>query len=269
MSDSLRSAGSPGGLRVWGVAVFGELGIAVLATAFLAGIVSFFAPCVLPLIPAYLAILTGFSYADLTEDVARYRRRILLSSLFYVLGFSLVFVALGLSASALGLLLRENLIAVQRVGGVLIIVFGLVFAGILRLPILSREFSFRLPERLSNLGYATPLLVGVIFGSAWTPCVGPVLGSILILASTTGEAAAGGVMLFAYAMGIALPFMVVSLSLSSSERVLKGIGPRLPTISLIGGLLLVLLGVLLVTGLYQTLTAYLLGLAARLGFTGL
>jgi cytochrome c-type biogenesis protein len=221
-----------------------------------AGVASFLAPCLVPLLPAYLGIIAG----EAVE--ARDPARAVPATLLFVLGFSLVFAAFGAAAGLLGSALTEVQDGVQRVGGVVVVIMGLVLLGVVRGP-LARERRF-----LGRVGRMTgplrPVVVGVAFGAAWSPCVGPLLGAALTVAAGSGDAARGAVLLFAYALGIGVPFLVASLGLASSPRLaerLRRIGPRVERVA--GGLLVVL-GVLLATGTYRHLTSYLARFAPRI-----
>lgn len=214
--------------------------------AFLSGIVSFFAPCVIPLLPAYIGYVTGVSIKDLKhKGVAQYRKQILFSSLLYVLGFSIVFVLMGTTAATLGVSLRQYNDLIQIIGGIMIMVFALSFLGVFHNSVLNREYHFKLPAWVDNLGYFRAFLVGVVFGTAWTPCVGAVLGAILTLAATSGSVGTGAVLLFIYSLGISIPFLVVSLTILRSPIVLKSLTRYLPTVAKISGIILFLIGFLL------------------------
>ena len=214
-----------------------------------AGIASFLAPCLVPLLPAYLGIIAGEA-AD-----ARDPGRAVPATLLFVLGFALVFAGLGATAGLLGSALTDVQNGVQRVGGVVVAVMGLVLLGVIRGPLAKEK---RLITRLPRVtGPLRPVVVGVAFGAAWSPCVGPLLGAALTVAARSGEAGRGAVLLFAYALGIGVPFVLASLGLASSPLLagwLRRIGPRIERVA--GGLLVVL-GVLLATGAYRHLTSYL------------
>lgn len=237
------------------------------AVAFGAGVVSFFAPCVVPLLPAYIGYVTGVSAVDLKEKgYGQYIKKLLGSSIFYILGFSLVFVVLGTVAAGVGITLRRYESLIQRVGGAIILVFGLQFAGLLNLPFLAKPRGFRLPSWTDRLGYLRAFFVGFIFATAWTPCVGAVLGSILVLAAITGTAIQGASLLFVYSLGISLPFLIVSLTLASAPKYLSFISRHIGLISKIAGFILALLGLLLLTNTYRFLNAWLFEIAFRFGY---
>lgn len=214
-----------------------------------AGVASFLAPCLVPLLPAYLGLIAGESVE------ARDPGRAVPATLLFVLGFALVFAGLGATAGFLGSALTDVQNGVQRVGGVVVAIMGLALLGIVKGP-LARER--RLISRLPRVtGPLRPVVIGVAFGAAWSPCVGPLLGAALTVAARSGEAGRGAALLFAYALGIGVPFVLASLGLASSPRLaerLRRIGPRIERVA--GGLLVVL-GILLATGAYRHLTSYL------------
>jgi cytochrome c-type biogenesis protein len=241
-----------------------ELNILV---AFGAGVVSFFAPCVVPLLPAYIGYVTGVSYKEQEkEGNSLYRRRLIISSLLYVLGFSLIFVLLGTAAAGIGTALRRYDRAIQIVGGVLMLMLGLEFADVLNFPFLARERKFKLPLWTNKLGYVRSFLIGVVFATAWTPCVGAVLGSILALAAVSGTAMQGALLLFIYSLGVSVPFLLVSLTLGSAPKYLKAIQKHTGTISRIAGVALAVLGLLLITNTYRYLNSWLFETAFNLGY---
>lgn len=231
-----------------------------LPVAFAAGILSFLSPCVLPLVPSYASFLTGMTYDELTvgDRAGPVRWAVLVHGLLFVVGFSLVFIALGASASYLGALLRTHALWLQRVGGVLIVLFGLHVIGVLRVPGLERERRFQLASKPT--GYAGSVLAGVVFAAGWTPCIGPVLGGILTLAATGGGTANGVRLLAVYSAGLAIPFLATSLLLGRFLSGSRRIRRWLPFMNRISGALLVLVGVLLLTGSFTLLAGYLVRL---------
>ena len=225
-------------------------------TLFGAGVASFLAPCLVPLLPAYLGLVAG----EAVE--ARDPARAVPATLLFILGFALVFAGLGAAAGLLGSALTDVQTGVQRVGGVVVVVMGLALLGVVRGP-LARER--RLVTSLSGItGPLRPLVVGVAFGAAWSPCVGPLLGAALTVAAASGDAARGAVLLFAYALGIGVPFLLASLGLASSPRLAEGLRRLAPRVERVAGGLLVVLGVLLATGAYRHLTSYLARFAPRI-----
>jgi len=221
-----------------------------------AGVASFLAPCLVPLLPAYLGIIAG----EAVE--ARDPARAVPATLLFVLGFALVFAGFGAAAGLLGSALTEVQNGVQRVGGVVVALMGLVLLGVVRGPF-ARER--RLISRVGRIGGPLrPVVVGVAFGAAWSPCVGPLLGAALTVAAGSGDAGRGAILLFAYALGIGVPFLVASLGLASSPRLaerLRRVGPRVERVA---GALLVVLGVLLASGTYRHLASYLARFTPRI-----
>jgi cytochrome c-type biogenesis protein len=223
--------------------------------AFLYGLLSFFSPCVLPLIPSYFCFITGLSLEELTiAPKAAIRRKIMLSTIAFVLGFSLVFIILGASASYVGALLAEHKSIIRIVGGALIILFGLHLAGILRIP--AFQYEKRLHIRQKPLHLMGTFLVGMAFGAGWTPCIGPILGSLLVLAQDKETVGQGMRLLSIYSVGLALPFILLSAGInyllvftSKTKKVLRYANP-------VAGVILVLTGILLVTDKLRLLSFY-------------
>ncbi|MGQ0792525.1 MAG: cytochrome c biogenesis CcdA family protein [Deltaproteobacteria bacterium] len=214
--------------------------------AFLAGVVSFLSPCVLPLIPGYISMVSKLSFDELRDEKSEGRvMKILIPSLVFVLGFSLVFITLGVSASFAGGFLARNKILLLKVSGVIIIIFGLFVMELLKIPQLYRERRLNLPE--TNLGLLGTLFLGIAFGFGWTPCVGPILGSILLYASTAEGAGRGAALLFVYSMGLGLPFLITGLALSRSLRAFGWIKRHYGIYKYAVGGILVAVGGLMVT----------------------
>ena len=235
--------------------------------AFGAGLVSFFAPCVLPLLPAYISYVTGVSLDELRSGgQPAFRKKLLLSSIFYILGFSLVFVVLGTAAGSIGVALKKYDFIIQKVGGAIVLILGLEFAGVIHLPILAKERKLSLPTWVENLGHIRAFVVGLVFAMAWTPCVGAILGSILALAAVSGTALVGASLLFVYSLGISLPFLIVSMTLASAPKYLKILGKHIGLISKITGFILAIIGILLLTDTYKLLNAWLFETAFRWGY---
>jgi cytochrome c-type biogenesis protein len=229
-------------------------GVGVLV-AFSAGLFSFLSPCVLPLFPSYLSFITGMSVADLSKDLtAAMRRRVLTHAVTFVIGFSVVFVALGASFSAAGQLLLEHRDWIRRVGGALIIVFGLYIAGLLKIGAFNRTQQWQIREKPA--GYVGSFLVGVTFAIGWTPCVGPILGAILSLAGTAETVGRGIGLLVAYSAGLGVPFLLSAIALSAFLRFFKRYRPFIPIVERGAGLLLVAVGVLVVTNYYIVLNSW-------------
>ena len=226
------------------------LGIAV---AFAAGLLSFLSPCVLPLVPSYIGFLTGMTLPEMSG-----RRRVaLLHALLFVAGFSLVFILLGASATALGRALNHYQVWLQRIGGLLIIGFGLVCLGVIKVDFLAQERRVNLEQK--PVGYLGSALVGMAFAAGWTPCIGPVLGAILGLAATSTDVTRGMLLLGVYSAGLAVPFLVAALAVESFLDWFQRFRRYLPWVMRASGVLLVFVGVLLVSGEFTRLAGWLQG----------
>jgi len=224
------------------------------ALAFVAGLLSFLSPCVLPLIPSYVGFLTGLTL----EELEVRRGTAVAHALWFVAGFSLIFIALGATASALGVLLLRSQVWIGRIGGVVVILFGLYLLGVLRPALLMRERKVQLARK--PLGYLGSAFVGITFGAAWTPCIGPILGAILTLAAAQASVGRGAALLTAYSAGLALPFVVTALALDRFLAWFQRFRPYLVWVERTAGTLLILLGLLLVTDRFTLLAGWLQGL---------
>ena len=227
--------------------------------AFSAGLFSFLSPCVLPLFPSYLSFITGMTVERLSGEVtAGARGRVLAHSLAFILGFTAVFVGLGVSVSAASQLLLDYRDWIRIAGGILIIVFGLYISGVLRVGLFGR--SARMQIREKPAGVLGSFAVGLTFAIGWTPCVGPILGSILTLASNDKTVGQGTALLLAYSAGLGMPFLLFSLALGSFLRFFRRYRPFIPAVERVAGVLLVAVGVLVVTNYYIALNAWALTL---------
>lgn len=224
--------------------------------AFAAGIFSFLSPCVLPLIPSYLSFVSGVSLEEIRgEQVAsRIRWRVALNSVAFILGFSLVFVSLGASASFLGSLFLGYRSFIRMAGGIFILLVGLYLMGLFKIPALERYLQFNLKDKPA--GYLGSVLVGITFAVAWTPCVGPILGAILALAGTSAEIGRGILLLSTYAAGLALPFFLSAVAVNSFFQFSQGFRRYIQAIHITGGVLLVIVGILLLTDYITLLNIY-------------
>ncbi|UCG21232.1 MAG: cytochrome c biogenesis protein CcdA [Deltaproteobacteria bacterium] len=219
-----------------------------LFMAFAAGLISFLSPCVLPLIPGYISFVSGVSLEDMTDTAQgnRLKAALLVKSLLFVLGFSAVFVLMGASATWLGSIISTKLSLLTKLAGVVIILFGLHLAGLLRFGFLLRGLHLRLPAK--SLGPLSPVLLGASFGFGWTPCVGPVLAAILTFAATLETVRQGIQLLISYSAGLGIPFLLTSLAVNGFFRLFGRIKNYLWLVEKVSGTVLVLLGVLMVTG---------------------
>lgn len=225
------------------------LDISLLISSFIAGVLTFLAPCTLPLVPGYLGFISGVSLDDLRDPrkASGVRRRIFFNGLLYVLGFNIVFIILGSLVGFAGALLGQYRLWLTRIGGVLVIFFGLYMMHIIKLPALSGEKHF-LPVRYLKPGHPTSsFLFGVAFAAGWTPCVGPVLGAILTLAATTTTIAQGAILLTVFSIGLAVPFLLIAIGIGSIAPRLANIERYLTIVSIAGGAFLVFVGALLLT----------------------
>ncbi len=223
--------------------------------AFLAGVLSFLSPCVLPLVPSYVSFITGISFEDLKEGTDRNRIRFLTitNSLSFIFGFSTIFIALGASSSAVGKFLFEYQDWIRIIGGILVIFFGFFVSGFIRLDFLTRERKFHLSGKPA--GYIGSFFVGMTFAAAWTPCIGPILGTILLYASSKGSAAYGFKLLAIYSLGLAVPFMISSLGFNSFLSYSGKIRKYMRFIMIASGLLLIVFGILLLTNNVRQLSS--------------
>jgi cytochrome c-type biogenesis protein len=227
-----------------------------LATAFFFGLLSFVSPCVLPIVPGYLSFISGVNVARLKEEEApaAVTRRVLITSLAFVLGFSTVFVALGASATLVGELLQEHKRVLGMVGGVFIIVLGLHTAGILKIDWLLNEK--RATVRTRPLGVAGAYVVGLAFAFGWTPCIGPILGAILLYASQQETVGQGVVLLAAYSAGLGIPFLLSGLAINKFFAAFSRLRGHMKAVEVVSGGLLVAVGLLLVTDRLTVIAQY-------------
>ncbi|MFC1886697.1 cytochrome c biogenesis CcdA family protein [Thermodesulfobacteriota bacterium] len=221
--------------------------------AFLAGLLSFFSPCILPLIPAYFTFITGFSLEELTGDRSReIRSKVIFSTVSYVLGFSLVFIFLGASASYLGGFIFKYRDWIRIIGGGLIILLGLHLTGWLRIRRL--DFEKRINLEKKPLHFFGTFMVGMAFGAGWSPCIGPLLGSILIIAGSQETIWEGMALLGVYSAGMAIPFLIMSVFINLLLVFMKKTSRALRYINVVAGIILVIIGLLLITDNLVVLT---------------
>ena len=226
-----------------------------IGVAFAAGILSFLSPCVLPLIPAYLSFMTGLTSAELS-DSQRDTARVLAPALMFVAGFSVVFVALGASASVLGDFLSQYRSAIEKIAGLAVIGFGVLMLGIVKVPWLYGEARVDM-EKSRSFGRGAAFVMGMAFAAGWTPCVGPILGTILALAASTGSVGQGVLLLLAYSLGLGVPFILVAVLFGRVTGLMRWLGKHSLTINRVAGVLLIIVGVLILTGRLGVLAVWL------------
>lgn len=224
--------------------------------AFIAGFLSFLSPCVLPLIPSYITYITGLSFADLQAEHPSHkvRQQTIIHSLLFIAGFTFVFVLLGASATFLGGFLQEHMTALRRVGGVLIILFGIHVSGILDIGVLLGEK--RLTIHRKPAGFFGSFVVGVAFAAGWTPCIGPILASILMVATTENTIYQGIFLLLSYSMGLAIPFFLASLALHQFLVLFTRFKKYIRIFEMITGVFLIIIGILIFTNYLSTFSRY-------------
>lgn len=219
--------------------------VALLVGAFVAGILMFLAPCTLPIVPGYLAFISGIG----VPGNGQYKRLLVFkNALAFVIGFSIIFILLGVFAASLGAVLGPWRLLLGRIAGAIIILFGLTMLGVFNIPLLSGERRLRLPAWLA-LGHPhSSLLVGALFALGWSPCIGPILGTILFLAGTSATALQGAVLLAVFSLGLAIPFLLCAWGLAQADRFVQRAGRLTHILSVAGGVVLLVLGVLMLTG---------------------
>jgi cytochrome c-type biogenesis protein len=215
--------------------------------AFVAGLLSFLSPCVLPLIPSYITYITGLSFADLQAEHPSHavRQQTMLHSLLFIAGFTAVFVLLGASATFIGGFMQQHMVALRRVGGVLIVLFGVHLTGVVPIRFLLGEKRFTIHRKPA--GYVGSFLVGIAFAAGWTPCIGPILASILMIAATEDTVYHGIALLLAYSMGLAIPFFLASLAMHQFLTFFNRFKRYIRLFEAGTGLLLIIVGVLIFT----------------------
>jgi cytochrome c-type biogenesis protein len=227
-----------------------------LFAAFFASVLSFVSPCVLPLVPGYLSFVSGMSLEKLTAggtgSESGASRQVFFASLAFVAGFSVVFVALGATASTVGRLLYSQLGLLNKIAGAIVIIFGLHTMGVLRIPFLYREA--RIDTKTKPAGLFGAFVVGLAFAFGWTPCIGPILGAILALAAEEGTVHHGMLLLLVYSLGLGIPFLVTSLAVNQFFSALKRVRRYYHAIELVAGGLMVVIGVLIMTNRFSVIT---------------
>lgn len=224
-----------------------------ILAAFIAGLVSFLSPCVFPLVPGYLSYIAGATVGEARVD-SSVRWRISAHALFFVLGFALIFALYGAIASTIGVILHEHKLLLNRASGIALVLFGIVMTGLVPLPFLQRER--RVHMERGEPALLRSALIGMAFAFGWSPCIGPVLGSIFALASTSQTLAQGVLLLLIYALGLGVPFLLIGLVIDRAGPVVRRINRYIGPISVTSGVVLALTGVLILTGRLAQLATY-------------
>ncbi len=239
------------------------LDVSIIA-AFAAGMISFFSPCVLPLVPAYLSIVTGVSVDEIRggDGVKTQRLRVMKGTALFFVGFTLVFVMLGAGASAVGSFLLDNRRIFELVSGLIVIAFGVFLIGVIRPAALEGDHRFAVSDTLG--GWAAPVMGGA-FAFGWTPCIGPILGAVLTLAATQGSVGRGAMLLLVYSMGLGIPFLISGLALSEMSRLFGWVKRHFRVINIVSGSILVAFGILLITNNVTRISSWMINVMNDLG----
>lgn len=233
--------------------------------ALAAGIISFLSPCVLPIVPPYLAYMSGVTLNDMSS-VSSARRKAVIAALFFVMGLSTVFLILGFTASAFGAFFLQNQVFFARASGAVVVIFGLHFLGVFRIPFLDQEARLDAGDKGGSSFGA--YVLGLAFAFGWTPCIGPQLGAILALAASEASVARGTLLLGVYAIGLGIPFLLAAMFITRATRLMNRIKPHMKLIERIMGGLLILVGLALLTGAFSTFSFWLLETFPALGSLG-
>lgn len=224
-----------------------------LILAFSAGLLSFLSPCVLPLVPAYISYLTGISINDIHSKKSKFT--VLYKSLGFVIGFSIIFVIMGASITSLGRIFIKNLNLFRKISGIIILIFGLHTTGIFKIKLFSKEKRFL--SFKNTRGSFSSILMGMAFAAGWTPCVGPILSSILFYASSMETISMGIKLLMVYSLGLAIPFILTALAIECLSTKMSKLGKHLKVISIVSGVLMILMGILVFINKMSALSKYL------------
>ncbi len=244
---------------MFGIEIIDAALLPAMAVALLAGVLSFLSPCVLPIVPPYLAYMGGISMGEMTGKAGGpeiQRRRVIVPALFFVMGLSTIFLLLGFTASAFGSFVLQNQLLLARVSGVVIIVFGLHFLGLFRIPLLDREMRLDAGDRGGSAAGA--YVLGLAFAFGWTPCIGPQLGAILSLAAQEGSMERGTLLLGVYALGLGLPFLVAAIFIERSMIFMSKLKKHMKLIERLMGGLLIVVGLALLTGAFTDFSYWML-----------
>jgi cytochrome c-type biogenesis protein len=223
--------------------------ISLIISVFIAGVLTFLAPCTLPLVPGYLAFVSGASLKDFRDSAQSMslRRKVVLNGLFFVLGFSAVFILFGVAAGGLGSLMGVYRVQLSRVGGVFVILFGLFMLEALHMPFMNRTKRFHIPFIFRRGKLRNSFLLGTVFGFGWTPCIGPILGTVLFLVGSTATMWQGAFLLGVFSLGLAIPFLVLAFMIGSASLRVHRIARFGKILTFVGGIFLIFLGILLLT----------------------
>jgi cytochrome c-type biogenesis protein len=247
---------------MFGIDIFDATLLPAMLVALVAGVLSFLSPCVLPIVPPYLAYMGGISMGEMTGQGAA-RRRVILPALFFVMGLSTVFLILGFTASAFGSFVLSNQQLLARISGGIVIVFGLHFLGVFRIPFLDRDMRMDAGERSGSAFGA--YVLGLAFAFGWTPCIGPQLGAILSLAAQEGSTGRGTLLLGIYALGLGMPFLVAAIFIERSMVLMTKLKRHMKLIERLMGGLLLLVGLALVSGMFTDFSYWMLETYDTLG----
>jgi cytochrome c-type biogenesis protein len=250
---------------MFGIEIIDASLLPAMFVALLAGVISFLSPCVLPIVPPYLAYMSGVSLGEMSGEAAA-RRKATIAAIFFVLGLSTVFLILGFTASAFGAFFLQNQVLFAQVSGVVVIIFGLHFLGVFRIPFLDREARLDAGDQGGSSFGA--YVLGLAFAFGWTPCIGPQLGAILSLAANEASVARGTVLLGVYAAGLGIPFLLAAIFITRAVGVMNKLKKHMHTIERVMGGLLVLVGLALLTGAFTTFSWWLLEKFPALGALG-
>ena len=226
-------------------------------SAFIFGLLSFVSPCVLPIVPGYISFISGTTFEELVnnENRAQVRKRVVLNSVFFVIGFSLIFIALGASATAIGQFLQDKLDIFGKIAGVIIVIFGLHMTGVLKIGFLNYEKRFHTQSK--PIGFLGSFVVGLAFAFGWTPCIGPILAGILTVAAQQDTVGQGIILLSSYSAGLGIPFLLTGISLAAFQNLFNRIKRYFRTVEIVGGVLLIIVGVLIFTNSLTIISGYL------------
>ncbi len=225
-----------------------------ILTAFLFGIISFASPCVLPIVPGYLSFISGYSFDEMVNSSReKLFKRVTLNSILFIIGFSLIFIALGASATAVGKFLVQRLDLFAKIAGVIIVLFGLHMVGVFKIKFLNYEKKFHTDKKIGPLG---SFVAGLAFAFGWTPCIGPVLAAILTIAAQQDTIGKGIMLLAVYSLGLGIPFLVTSLSINAFLSFFKKFSRYIRWVEVSGGVLLIIVGILIATNNLTVLSGY-------------